>query len=122
MPGWLQCSTTELSCVMKNECNGENRKKRNICLLSCDEFCVILSLSWVNNEDKVKALLIDSSKWCNLKGDDIRTIERNTDMSLITCKDIGLVVKTGKIKYIKVRHYQGMMASVVICMKKWNIF
>ena len=30
------------------------------------------------------------------KGDDIRTIERNADVLLNACKDIGLAVNTGK--------------------------
>ena len=38
-------------------------------------------------------------------GDDIRTIERNADVLLITCKDIGLAVNTGKTKYMEIgRH------------------
>ena len=32
----------------------------------------------------------------NLIGDHIRTIERNADMSLNACKDIGLAVNIGK--------------------------
>ena len=36
----------------------------------------------------------------NLIGDDIRTIERNADVLLSVCKDIGLAVNTGKTKYI----------------------
>ena len=36
----------------------------------------------------------------NLIGDDIRTIERNADVLLNACKDIGLAVNMGKIKYI----------------------
>ena len=36
----------------------------------------------------------------NLIGDDIRTIERNADVLLNACKDIGLAVNTGKIKYM----------------------
>ena len=35
----------------------------------------------------------------NLIGDDIRTIERNADVLLNVCKDIGLTVNTGKTKY-----------------------
>ena len=35
----------------------------------------------------------------NLLGDDIRVIERNTEVLLNTCKDIGLAVNTGKNKY-----------------------
>jgi len=37
----------------------------------------------------------------NLLGDDIRTIERNADVLLKACKDIGLAVITGKYKYMR---------------------
>ena len=43
----------------------------------------------------------------NLIGNDIRTIERNTDVLLIVCKDIGLTVNTGKAKYMEVGHHHG---------------
>ena len=35
----------------------------------------------------------------NLIGDDIRTIQRNTNMLLKSCKDIGSGLNTGKTKY-----------------------
>ena len=41
----------------------------------------------------------------NLIVDDIRTIERNVEMILNTCKDIGLVVNTGRIAYMGVGRY-----------------
>ena len=34
----------------------------------------------------------------NLIGDDIRTLDRNADVLLNACKDIGLAVNTGKKK------------------------
>ena len=37
----------------------------------------------------------------NLIGDDIRTIERNSDVLLNACNDIGLAVNTGKTKYME---------------------
>ena len=37
----------------------------------------------------------------NLIADDIRTIERNTDVLLNACKDIGLAVNIGKTKYME---------------------
>ena len=41
----------------------------------------------------------------NLIGDDIRAIERNPDVLLNVCKDIGLAVNTGKTKYMEIgRH------------------
>ena len=40
--------------------------------------------------------------YVNLIGDDIRTIERNTDVSLNACKGIDLAVKRGEIKHTKV--------------------
>ena len=36
----------------------------------------------------------------NLTGNDIRLIERNADVLLNACKDIGLAVNTGKFKYM----------------------
>ena len=36
----------------------------------------------------------------NLIGDDIKTTERNGDVLLKACKDIGLAVTTEKTKYI----------------------
>ena len=47
----------------------------------------------------------------NLIGDDIRAIERNADVLLKACKDIGLAVKTGKTKYMEVRRHRGMMVN-----------
>ena len=47
----------------------------------------------------------------NLIGDDIRTIERNTDVLLNACKDIGLVVNIEKTKYMEVEHHRGMMVN-----------
>ena len=47
----------------------------------------------------------------NVLCDDIGTIERNAEVSLKACKDIGLAVNTGKAKYIKVWHHRGMMAN-----------
>ena len=39
--------------------------------------------------------------YVNLIGDDIKTIERNADMLLNACKDIGLAVNIGKTKYME---------------------
>ena len=38
----------------------------------------------------------------NLIGDDIRTIERNANVLLNACKDIGLAVNTEKTKYMEI--------------------
>ena len=38
----------------------------------------------------------------NLIDGDIRTIERNADVLLNACKDIGLAVNTGKTKYMEI--------------------
>jgi hypothetical protein len=40
----------------------------------------------------------------NFIDDDVRSIERNADVSLNACKDIGLRVKTGKISHGNGRH------------------
>ena len=65
----------------------------------------------------------------NLIGDDIRTIERNADVLLNACKDIGLAVNTGKTKYMEIGRHRGIIAnehirismnSYVIPMKRWK--
>ena len=43
----------------------------------------------------------------NLTGDDIRTIERNADVLLNACKDIGLEVNIRKTKYMEIGHHRG---------------
>ena len=50
----------------------------------------------------------------NLIGDDIRTIERNADVLLNACKDIGLTVNTEKTKYMEMGHHRGMIANAHI--------
>ena len=47
----------------------------------------------------------------NLIFDDIRTLERNADVLLNDCMDIGLVVKIRKTKYMEVWRHQSMMES-----------
>ena len=44
----------------------------------------------------------------NLLGDDIRTMERNTDVLINDCKDIGLAVNTGKTKYMEIGRHQSI--------------
>jgi len=46
-----------------------------------------------------------------LLGDDIRTIERNADVLLHACKDIGLAVNTGNTKYMEIGRNRGMIAN-----------
>ena len=46
----------------------------------------------------------------NLIGDDIRTTERNADVLLNACKDSGLAVNTGKVKYMEIGRHRGMIA------------
>ena len=50
----------------------------------------------------------------NLIGDDIRTIERNADVLLNACKDIGLAVNIGKTKYMEIGRHRGMIANAHI--------
>ena len=50
----------------------------------------------------------------NLIGDDIRTIERNADVLLNACKDIGLAVNIGKTKYMEIGCHRGVIANVHI--------
>ena len=47
----------------------------------------------------------------NLIDDDIGTIERNTYVLLNAFKDVGLLVNTGKTKYMKIGRQRGMIAN-----------
>ena len=47
----------------------------------------------------------------NLIFDDIRTIERNADVLLNACKDIGLAVNTGKTKCMELGSHQGITTN-----------
>ena len=47
----------------------------------------------------------------NLTGDDIITIERNADVLLNTCENIGFAVNTGKTKHVEVGCHRGLMAN-----------
>ena len=50
----------------------------------------------------------------NLIGDDIRTIERNADVLLNACKDIGLAVNIGKTNYMEIGRHRGVIANAHI--------
>ena len=50
----------------------------------------------------------------NLIGDGTRTIERNADVLLNICKDIGLAVNIGKTKYMEIGRHQGIIANAHI--------
>ena len=47
----------------------------------------------------------------NIIGDDIRTTERNADVLLNACKDIGLAVNKGKTKCMDIGRYRGKIAN-----------
>ena len=47
----------------------------------------------------------------NFIGDDIRIIERNANVLLNACKDIGLAVNTGKTKYMEIGRHRDMIAN-----------
>ena len=47
----------------------------------------------------------------NVIRDDIRTIERNSDVLLNDCNDVGLAVNTGKSKYMEIGRNRGMIAN-----------
>jgi hypothetical protein len=49
--------------------------------------------------------------YVNLVSDIIRTIERNANVLLNACKNIGLAVKTGKTKQMEVGRHRSMIAS-----------
>ena len=61
----------------------------------------------INSNHQVLAYADD----VNLIGDDIRTIERNADVLLNACKDIGLAVNTVNTKYMKIGRQRGMIAN-----------
>jgi hypothetical protein len=46
--------------------------------------------------------------------DDVRTIKRKTEVSLIACKEIGLAVNTRKTKYMEVGSHRVLMANEYI--------
>ena len=46
----------------------------------------------------------------NLIGDNIRTIERNADVLLIACKNVGWAVNTGKTKYMEIGRHRAKCA------------
>ena len=50
----------------------------------------------------------------NFIGDDIRTIERNADVLLNACKDIGIAVNIGKTKYMEIARHRGVIANAHI--------
>ena len=50
----------------------------------------------------------------NLIDDDIRTRERNADVLLNACKDIGLSVNIGKTNYIEIGRPRSMIANAHI--------
>ena len=47
----------------------------------------------------------------NLIGDDNRTIDRNADVLLNACKNIGLLVNTGNAKYVEIGRNRGVIAN-----------
>ena len=51
----------------------------------------------------------------NLGGDDIRTIETKACVLLNACKVIGLVVNTGKTKYMEMGRHRDMIENIRIC-------
>ena len=55
--------------------------------------------------------LVYANSDVNLIGDNIGTIERNADVLLNACKDIGLAVNIGKTKYMEIGGNRGMMVN-----------
>ena len=47
----------------------------------------------------------------NFIDDDIRTTERNAEVLLNACKDIGLAVNIGKTKYMEIGRHRGMVTN-----------
>ena len=61
----------------------------------------------INGTNQVLAYVDD----VNVISDDIRKIERNFNVLLNVCKDIGSVVNTGKAKYMEIGHYRDIIAN-----------
>ena len=61
----------------------------------------------MNDTHQVSAYAVD----VNLIGDNIRTIERNSDVLLNACKDIGSAVNSGKTKNLEVGGSPAMIAN-----------
>ena len=66
-------------------------------------------LTWTGNEWHHLVLVYADKVY--LIGDDIRTIERNANVLLHACKDIGLAVNTGNTKYMEIGRNRGMIAN-----------
>ena len=45
---------------------------------------------------------------------DIRTLERDADVLLNACKNIGLAVNIGKTKYMEIERHEGIIANAHI--------
>ena len=52
--------------------------------------------------------------WISDSNNYIRTAERNADVLLNACKDIGLAVNTGKTKYREIGRHRGVIANAHI--------
>ena len=70
-------------------------------------------------------LSTDYADYVNLIGNDIRITERNADVLLNSCKNIGLAVNKRVTKYMEVGRHRGMMTNEhittgIIRMKKCN--
>ena len=60
----------------------------------------------MNDTHQVLAYADDLNLIC-----DIKTIQRNADVLLNACKDIGLAVNIGKTKYMEIGRHRDMIAS-----------
>ena len=81
------------------QCRGPQTASCMIRLLICIAYRVIIGLESGAICHRYLVYLAYADD-VNLIGDDARAIERNADVLLNPCKDIGLAVNTGKTKYI----------------------
>ena len=83
-------------------------------ITSIRENCLTYSF-YVNITIKYK--ILSYANVLNFIGDDIGSTERNAEVLLNVCKDIGLAVHKGKTKYMVVRRRQGMMTNEHIAVR-----
>jgi hypothetical protein len=55
--------------------------------------------------------ILTYENYANLICDDIRMIERNFDVLLNVCMDIGLAMDIGEMKYMELGLHRGMIAN-----------
>jgi hypothetical protein len=71
----------------------------------------------MNDTHQILAYLLD----VNFIGDDIRAIQRNTDVWLNASNDIGLALNTSSTKYMEMGRHRGISGELLIPKKSKNL-